>query len=63
MLGIGCKLLGHVMVEPNDPETTLQRCRERLAEGACVHFYPEGTRSPTVSCNASIAARSSWRWN
>jgi len=46
MLGIGCQLLGHVMVEPNDPETTLQRCRERLAEGACVHFYPEGTRSP-----------------
>ena len=46
MLGIGCKLLGHVMVEPNDPETTLRRCREKLAEGACVHFYPEGTRSP-----------------
>jgi 1-acyl-sn-glycerol-3-phosphate acyltransferase len=45
MLGFGCKLLGHVMVEPNDPETTLRRCRERLAEGACVHFYPEGTRS------------------
>ncbi|MFO1513799.1 MAG: 1-acyl-sn-glycerol-3-phosphate acyltransferase [Verrucomicrobiota bacterium] len=46
MLGVGCKLLGHVMVEPNDPQTTLQRCRERLAGGACVHFYPEGTRSP-----------------
>ncbi len=45
-LGIGCKILGHVMVEPNDPATTLQRCRERLAERACVHFYPEGTRSP-----------------
>ncbi|HEY2951870.1 MAG TPA: MMPL family transporter, partial [Verrucomicrobiae bacterium] len=45
MLGIGCKLLGHVLVEPNDPRTTLRRCRERLAEGACVHFYPEGTRS------------------
>ncbi len=44
-LGIGCKLLGHVMVEPNDPETTLQRCREKLAQGASVHFYPEGTRS------------------
>jgi uncharacterized protein len=44
-LGIGCKLLGHVMVEPNDPEKTLQRCREKLAEGASVHFYPEGTRS------------------
>ena len=45
MLGIGCKLLGHVQVEPNDPAVTLQRCREKLSEGACVHFYPEGTRS------------------
>jgi SAM-dependent methyltransferase len=45
-LGIGCKILGHVMVEPNDPQITLQRCRERLATGASVHFYPEGTRSP-----------------
>jgi 2-polyprenyl-3-methyl-5-hydroxy-6-metoxy-1,4-benzoquinol methylase len=33
------------LVEPNDPETTLQRCKERLASGASVHFYPEGTRS------------------
>jgi 1-acyl-sn-glycerol-3-phosphate acyltransferase len=46
MLGIGCKLLGHVMVEPNDPELTMRRCREKLAGGASVHFYPEGTRSP-----------------
>jgi len=45
ILGIGCKLLGHVLVEPNDPKTTLRRCREKLAEGASVHFYPEGTRS------------------
>jgi 1-acyl-sn-glycerol-3-phosphate acyltransferase len=45
MLGFGCKLLGHVMVEPNDPQTTLRRCRETLARGASVHFYPEGTRS------------------
>lgn len=45
MLGIGCKVLGHVMVEPNDPETTLRRCRQTLASGASVHFYPEGTRS------------------
>jgi 1-acyl-sn-glycerol-3-phosphate acyltransferase len=45
-LGIGCKILGHVMVEPDKPEVTLQRCREKLAGGASVHFYPEGTRSP-----------------
>ncbi len=46
MLGLGCKILGHVMIEPNDPEMTLRRCRETLASGASVHFYPEGTRSP-----------------
>lgn len=45
MLGIGCKILGHIMVEPNDPATTLERCRATLATGASVHFYPEGTRS------------------
>jgi uncharacterized protein len=45
-LGVGCKLCGHVMVEPNDPQTTLQRCREKLTQGASVHFFPEGTRSP-----------------
>lgn len=44
-LGIGCKILGHVMVEPDRPAVTLQRCRERLAAGASVHFYPESTRS------------------
>lgn len=45
MLGIGCKVLGHVLVEPDEPEVTLERCRERLSQGALVHFFPEGTRS------------------
>jgi predicted exporter/1-acyl-sn-glycerol-3-phosphate acyltransferase/ubiquinone/menaquinone biosynthesis C-methylase UbiE len=40
MLGIGCKVLGHVLVEPDQPEVTLQRCRELLSqndhEGATV---------------------------
>ena len=45
VLGIACKLLDYVMVEPNHPETTLQRCRGKLAAGASVHFFPEGTRS------------------
>ena len=45
MLGIGCKVLGHVLVEPDKPEITLQRCRERFSQGALVHFFPEGTRS------------------
>jgi len=45
ILGIGCKLLGHVLVEPNNPRATLRRCRESLAQGASIHFFPEGTRS------------------
>jgi 1-acyl-sn-glycerol-3-phosphate acyltransferase len=53
MLGIGCKVLGHVLVEPEQPEVTLQRCREVLSQNGgasvpasrCVHFFPEGTRS------------------
>src|SRR5437899_12154041 len=32
MLGIGCKVLGHVLVEPDEPEVTLQRCREILSQ-------------------------------
>ncbi len=45
LLGFSCKYLGEVMVEPNNPEGTLQRAREVLRSGASVHFYPEGTRS------------------
>lgn len=45
LLGFSCRYLGEVMVEPNNPEATLQRAREVLASGASVHFYPEGTRS------------------
>ena len=64
ILGIGCKMLGHVMVEPNDPATTLRRCREKLAEGASVHFYPEGTRSlDGFVQRVFIAAHLNWPWN
>jgi 1-acyl-sn-glycerol-3-phosphate acyltransferase len=45
-LGYGCKILGHVQVEAGRPDLTMERCRKTLAEGASVHFYPEGTRSP-----------------
>jgi predicted exporter/1-acyl-sn-glycerol-3-phosphate acyltransferase/ubiquinone/menaquinone biosynthesis C-methylase UbiE len=34
MLGIGCKVLGHVLVEPDEPEVTLKRCREVLCRNA-----------------------------
>jgi len=45
ILGIACKFLKHVVVDANEPETTLNECRERLNAGLSVHFFPEGTRS------------------
>jgi 1-acyl-sn-glycerol-3-phosphate acyltransferase len=45
ILGIACKCLGHVVIEPNQPAATLERCRQRLNAGLSLHFFPEGTRS------------------
>lgn len=45
ILGVGARLLSHVLVERDRPERTLERCRERLAAGASLHAFPEGTRS------------------
>lgn len=45
VLGVGARLLGHLPVESGQPEVTFGRCRERLAQGASVHGFPEGTRS------------------
>jgi uncharacterized protein len=46
ILGIACKCLGHIVIEPNQPAATLERCRQRLNAGLSLHFFPEGTRSP-----------------
>jgi 1-acyl-sn-glycerol-3-phosphate acyltransferase len=45
VLGIGARTLAHVLVEPGNPEVTLERCRSRFRSGASVHGFPEGTRS------------------
>ncbi|HEX7655274.1 MAG TPA: 1-acyl-sn-glycerol-3-phosphate acyltransferase, partial [Verrucomicrobiae bacterium] len=45
ILGFACKALGHVVVEANATAQTLAACRERLAAGRSLHFFPEGTRS------------------
>jgi 1-acyl-sn-glycerol-3-phosphate acyltransferase len=44
-LGIAARRLGHLLVEQDRPEATLERCRGALEEGASAHFFPEGTRS------------------
>jgi 1-acyl-sn-glycerol-3-phosphate acyltransferase len=45
ILGVACHCLGHVVIEPNQPAATLERCRQRLNAGLSLHFFPEGTRS------------------
>ncbi len=47
-LGIAAQKLRHVLVEPERPAATLERCRAAMAEGASVHFFPEGTRAHAV---------------
>jgi predicted exporter/1-acyl-sn-glycerol-3-phosphate acyltransferase/SAM-dependent methyltransferase len=51
MLGIGCKVLGHVMVEPDKPEVTLQRCREVLAGSAGI---PAGDSTRPIDKNVGV---------
>ncbi len=46
MIGFAVRTLGHVLADPRDPQATLEGCRRALDEGACVHFFPEATRSP-----------------
>ena len=43
--GIAARRLGHVLIEPDRPEVTLERCRRAISEGSLVHFFPEGTRT------------------
>lgn len=47
-LGFAARSLRHVLVEPEKPADTLERCRAAMAEGASVHFFPEGTRAHDV---------------
>jgi predicted exporter/1-acyl-sn-glycerol-3-phosphate acyltransferase/ubiquinone/menaquinone biosynthesis C-methylase UbiE len=46
MLGIGCKVLGHVLVEPDEPEVTLQRCREVLSQNGGANHSDGGASVP-----------------
>src|ERR1051326_8712699 len=50
MLGIGCKVLGHVLVEPDKPEVTLERCREVLFRNADIPAGgPRRCQSPAAA--------------
>jgi len=47
-LGVACERLGHIFVDRSSPRAaleTLATARRRIAEGASVLFFPEGTRS------------------
>jgi 1-acyl-sn-glycerol-3-phosphate acyltransferase len=44
-LGFTARRLGHVLVERDRFDATLERCRTVFTEGAAAHFFPEGTRA------------------
>ena len=50
VIGICCEKLGHIFINRSDTQAaiaSLQQARARLANGASVLFFPEGTRSRT----------------
>ena len=50
VLGLACDLMGHIYVNRANPDAaraSLNAARERISNGVCVVFFPEGTRSRT----------------
>ena len=50
VLGLACELMGHIYVDRSDTESALasiENAREKIKNGMCVVFFPEGTRSRT----------------
>ncbi|MDA0977843.1 MAG: lysophospholipid acyltransferase family protein [Proteobacteria bacterium] len=48
VLGKACEMMGHIYVDRSNTEAALQSieaARERVRDGMCVVFFPEGTRS------------------
>ncbi len=45
LIGAGVKALGHIRVEPGDPDAVMRQCTQAFAEGSSIHFFPQGTRS------------------
>jgi 1-acyl-sn-glycerol-3-phosphate acyltransferase len=51
VLGLACKLMGHIYVDRSNSEAALasiRKAREQIRDGMCVVFFPEGTRSRTA---------------
>jgi 1-acyl-sn-glycerol-3-phosphate acyltransferase len=54
-LGASCERMGHIFVDRSSrlaATRTLEAARARVAEGASVLFFPEGTRSPDGTLGA-----------
>lgn len=51
VLGLACDLMGHIYVDRSNSDAaraSITRARERIIDGMCVVFFPEGTRSRTT---------------
>ncbi len=50
VLGLACELMGHIYVDRSNTDAALssiKTAKERIRDGMCVVFFPEGTRSRT----------------
>lgn len=50
VLGLACETMGHIYVDRSNTEaalTSIRTARDRIKDGMCVVFFPEGTRSRT----------------
>jgi len=48
VLGMACEAMGHIIVDRSNTEAALESinlARDRIRDGMCVIFFPEGTRS------------------
>lgn len=51
VLGLACELMGHIYVDRTNTESALHsiaNAKDRIKDGMCVAFFPEGTRSRTT---------------
>lgn len=50
VLGLACEMMGHIFIDRSNSATaltSLRTARQRIQNGMCVVFFPEGTRSRT----------------
>ena len=48
ILGAACKAMGHILIDRSNPQSainSINQAAQKINEGMCIVFFPEGTRS------------------